>query len=290
MANPEHIKIAKQGKDAWNEWRKTTDEPADFSGYDFRDNPIDFHGFEFGDEAYFNKSTFGEWARFDNATFGRWANFKSAIFADIARFDGALFDDGADFSGATFGHGTNFNGTIFGEWVYFRGCHFKGDVTFSSQSEVRWQKNSQQPRDTEPFEDIDFSNSRFDRQSTFSNRRFEGEIDLTGCRFRQPPDFSGTQNHDRISWKGAHFDFSDFSFFPLSTRITNNYRIPTHLRRLRKIAADIHDTDTERDLFILERAAERGVYWAQGRKWKAIRESLLFFLYWLVSDCGKSIK
>ncbi len=41
---------------------------------------------------------------------------------------------------------------------------------------------------------------------------------------------------------------------------TNSETI-THLRRLRGVAKEIHAVDAERDLFILERQAERGILW-----------------------------
>jgi hypothetical protein len=44
---------------------------------------------------------------------------------------------------------------------------------------------------------------------------------------------------------------------------TENSRIPVYLRALLKIAEETKNHDLERDLYIEERKAERGVYWRQ---------------------------
>jgi hypothetical protein len=59
----------------------------------------------------------------------------------------------------------------------------------------------------------------------------------------------------RIDFTGAHVGFArEFLHW------TEDSRIPIRLRALRKIAEETKNHDLERDLYIEERKAERGVY------------------------------
>ena len=55
MANPEHLRIARDGKSGWNSWRLThPSERVDFTGTDFtvgENRDIVFSGFEFDCDA-----------------------------------------------------------------------------------------------------------------------------------------------------------------------------------------------------------------------------------------------
>ncbi|MSO84367.1 MAG: hypothetical protein EXR02_01985 [Rhodospirillales bacterium] len=84
MANPKHLELARQGKDAWNKWRKENpDEAVDFSGTYFalpEDKEISFAGFEFGNKTSFVGAIFGNGASFIDAAFGDGADFTGAAF------------------------------------------------------------------------------------------------------------------------------------------------------------------------------------------------------------------
>ncbi|HUB65717.1 MAG TPA: hypothetical protein VL996_14940, partial [Methylocella sp.] len=86
---------------------------------------------------------------------------------------------------------------------------------------------------------------------------------------------------------------------------TNDSRIPIRLRALRKIAEETKNHDLERDLYIEERKAERGVYLRQ--RWEALRKEgwrnsprnllrlalhgvwiLIMLLYWALADYGRN--
>lgn len=127
--------------------------------------------------------------------------------------------------------------------------------------------------------------------------------DFTSARFCYPPDFDGVINGSRIDFTGAHI-----GFVPRGTwwpHWTEYSLVPVRLRAFRKIAEETKNHDLERDLYIEERKAERGVYlrqrWQQLKKdgwtnWphNAVRlgSHLLWigimFLYWGLADYGRS--
>jgi hypothetical protein len=88
-------------------------------------------------------------------------------------------------------------------------------------------------------------------------------------------------------------------------RWTSDPSITGRLRRLRKIASDIHAQDAERDLFILERKAERYFEWefalkslGTGSLWERFKalfsfgkpalNTLILYVFSLSCDCGRS--
>ena len=101
----------------------------------------------------------------------------------------------------------------------------------------------------------------------------------------------------RIDFTGAHI-----GFVPPGTRLhlTTTGLIPVRLRAFRKIAEETKNHDLERDLYIEERKAERGVYlrqrfldwvWNPKRKWALISHIfwiVVMSLYWALSDYGRS--
>jgi hypothetical protein len=110
------------------------------------------------------------------------------------------------------------------------------------------------------FLTISFANARFDGEALFSRRSFKMRTNFTGARFYLPPGFNAAANLARIDFTGAQIGFVRRGKF---LHWTKNSHIPVHLRSLRKVAEETKNHDLERDLYIEERKAERGVYWSQ---------------------------
>jgi hypothetical protein len=87
--------------------------------------------------------------------------------------------------------------------------------------------------------------------------------DFTSARFYSPPVFDDAASANRIDFTGAHVGFA-----PRGSLIhwTKKSHIPFLLRAFRKIAEETKNHDLERDLYIEERKAERGVYLHQRRE------------------------
>jgi hypothetical protein len=246
-------------------------------------NGADFDGAAFGGEASFNGATFGNWATFIAATFGDLAQFINVTFGNGAKFEGVGFAGRADFTSATFGGDATFTGAAFGLLANFDNAHFKGIVAFTGKSQARWARDiaradgmddevraALEKRHRESWELNDsgperfliasFANTRFDRSADFSSRTFGRITDFTGTRFYQPPVFDAAASDSLIDFTGAHIGFA-----PPGKLLhwTEYSRIPLCLRALRKLAEDTKNHDLERDLYIEERKAERGVYWRQ---------------------------
>src|SRR5918994_6681315 len=108
MANPEHIELARQGRDAWNRWRRRNpDLPADFSRTDFTAPDlckISFAGFELGPRADFSHCVFGgaDHRAVAARELSPYAPEVAQFLAGGAWFYGARFGDGASFADCTF--------------------------------------------------------------------------------------------------------------------------------------------------------------------------------------------
>jgi hypothetical protein len=109
------------------------------------------------------------------------------------------------------------------------------------------------------FLDISFSHARFDGVAVFSDRSFEKIANFTDARFYSPPDFEWCGGSARIDFTGAHVRFVP----PGKRPWTEDSEILVRLRAFRKVAEETKNHDLERDLYIEERKAERGVYWRQ---------------------------
>jgi hypothetical protein len=265
-----------------------------------------FKGAAFGDSASFKGATFANWARFEGAAFGDYVSFEGASFANSARFDGAVFGDwasfksatlwhAASFDSATFGHYANFKGVTFGESIWFDGAAFGDGTNFDDtffNGEVKLTGNSKWITDFELvtrefssnvrmalkkkhdlsrrrkrsgpalFRAISFARARFDGEADFSGRNFERTADFTNACFCYPPNFDAIEGAARIDFTGANVGFVS----PGKRQWTEDTKIPVRLRALRKIAEETKNHDFERDLYITERKAERGVYLHQQRE------------------------
>ncbi|MSP79823.1 MAG: hypothetical protein EXR02_01990 [Rhodospirillales bacterium] len=129
---------------------------------------------------------------------------------------------------------------------------------------------------------------------SFSRRMIRERAIFAHVRFSQPPDFWAVENHEHLDLTGARFGFRGRGI----SNWTTDTKVADNLRRLRGIAKKIHATDAERDLFILERMAERGVLWKSwwDRRtsepfgwWRPLAATVLMFFYWALSNCGRSV-
>ncbi len=172
-------------------------------------------------------------------------------------------------------------------------------ATLEQRHKESWAKNNSGP---DHFLAISFVGARFDGEANFSSRSFDANANFTDTRFNCPPDFDGVNGTGKIDFTGAHI-----SFVPRGTFFewTRNSLIPVRLRALRKIAEETKNHDLERDLYIEERKAERGVYLRQ--RWEALKKEgarnwprnltrlithILWIgvmaVYWALADYGRS--
>ncbi len=284
----------------------------------------------FGDYTYFTRATFSWAARFvrtipssatfAGAIFDEWATFTGATFNGEADFTGATFGERANFTGAYFGYKASFFGTAFGNEANFSKARFKGRVEFTGNPMVQWesglkakvtwtdrqqlmalkQRHAKAWRDYESWPDrfltISFSNVRFYDDASFSGRPFKNTADFTSARFYHLPDFDGVTGAAQIDFTGAHIGFVR----PGRPHWTFQSRVPVRLRALRKMAEDTKNHDLERDLYIEERKAERGIYLVQRfidwvrdpkKKWALIAHVLwilVMSVYRALADYGRS--
>jgi uncharacterized protein YjbI with pentapeptide repeats len=267
---------------------------ANFIGADFSSEAMflgaalggwaNFNGAAFGIGTDFRDVIFGDRASFAGAAFGAWANFNGAAFGWRADFAGATFDGLALFMDVVFGDEANFVVSSFSSGAPFDHVHFQGSVEFTGKSQEQWTPEVQarlgwlddeagaplkkrheeswmrESSGPDRFLDIWFTNSRFDGETNFSGRAFERTADFTRARFYFPPVFDVGTKDARIVFAGAHIGFVPPGHF---LHWTTDAKIPFRLRALRKIADETKNHDLQRDLYIEERNAERGVYWSQ---------------------------
>jgi hypothetical protein len=154
---------------------------------------------------------------------------------------------------------------------------------------------------TTRFSVISFQDARFYEEANFSYRSFNETANFTGARFYSPPNFDNVDNASQIDFTGAHIGFVP----PGKLHWTSKTEVPNRLRAVRKIAEETKNHDLERDLYIEERKAERGVYLVQWLedllkdpvwKWPGNAMRLMIHIlwlavmgvYWLLADYGRS--
>ena len=152
------------------------------------------------------------------------------------------------------------------------------------------------------FLGIMFWRARFDGNADFSDRTFEEATDFTDAHFDSPLNFDAATNAARIDFFGAYI-----GFVPRGRLLhwTSDAKVPFRLRALRKLAEETKNHDLERDLYIEERKAERGVYLRQ--RWEVLKKEgwknwprniarlatyslwiLVMWSYWALADYGRS--
>ncbi len=267
-----------------------------------------FHGTIFGSFANFGGAKFGRWAEFIECSFGESAEFAGATFGPEAKFIRSNFDDYAWFAGATFGEGTQFDGATFGDVASFAGAAGDRDVealrkywaTLEETARATEEAAYRKRREEEGFGSakvsyISFSGARFRGSVSFARRSFERPADFTGVRFDRPPDFDGATNLQRIDFTGARAGFAPAERPWWTPDWTTDSTIAIRLRALRSQIEATKNHDFERDLYIEERKAERGIYFdrhLKERRWAALASHLLWIgvmaAYWAFADYGRS--
>jgi uncharacterized protein YjbI with pentapeptide repeats len=224
--------------------------------------------------------TFGLRANLSGATFGEEANLSGATFRDRAFLNGVIFGNRTNLSGVAFGDEANLNGVTFGNAANLSGATFHGNIHLRAVSigerekrvsKETWPKQRKQKflatmkalgphRGPEGFGYFILARACFGGIVNFSGRNFSRRCDLTGAQFSQPPRFDDCKGTSNIDLYGATIQFSGRQRIPGWTTESD---VAIRFRALRKLADETKNHDLERDLYIEERKAERGIVLAQ---------------------------
>jgi uncharacterized protein YjbI with pentapeptide repeats len=266
---------------------------CNFSGTIFGNGPWHFEPFvpgmpnfrqsQFGDDATFAGAFFGDRAFFLESVFGDRADFRAATFGDFSLAAVAKFKGSADFSGAIFGPQVKFSETTFRgpvrmdawslqQWREFKQALISASSRMSSWTDQKKEKYLSVSENLakhgigpDTFTAIHFSSARFLGQAIFLERRFGRYTSyFKNTRFDQPPSFAGCSGTSSVDLFGARIRFSgDLLGIPVPGWTTKT-GVMLELRELRKIAEETRNHDLERDLFIEERKAQRGIALSDG--------------------------
>ncbi len=245
----------------------------------------------FGDDTSFELSIFAALAQFNNTEFGAGTCFRGTAFCTRAGFENATFGDHTSFEGVerqTLIDIANDRAKMlppeFASIVLeraqlsdpsvFERASFAGAVFSSDQHRyaTMWSiASNTRAKILEGLKEIlrcirvlFYSNDGFKDAgptgANFTGRSIKNLADFSRVRFEQPPDFQSVEPASALDFAKSRFSFqaTSWPYFRYWTTRTNTL---TRLRRLRKIAKDIDENDVERDLFILQKMAERGVAW-----------------------------
>ncbi|MCE1236847.1 MAG: hypothetical protein LWW93_10870 [Hyphomicrobiales bacterium] len=310
---------------------RVTFEGVDFRTEENRG--ISFSGFEFGHYSNFRLAIFSDKIDFSGSIFGNEASFSGAIFDNFVFFGKVEFGDLASFSYSRFGLWAEFSRSSFLKRVSFEGASFCGRINFqeaqffgladftgrSGESDIgaslkAWQssnsyssgeinvkiENYKKIRDIEGFgpsrfSDICLAGVRFFSGAAFTKRSFERIADFSNAQFDFPPDFSESENLQRIDFTGARVGFASADRPWWKPEWTTDSSVALRLRALRSQIEATKNHDFERDLYIEERKAERGIYFdrfLREKRWGALAGHSLWIavmaLYWALSDYGRS--
>jgi hypothetical protein len=187
---------------------------------------------------------------FDNAFFYGDASFKGAAFSDQSGFVHTIIQGRAEFTAMSAGKWRDdLRATVIG-------MNSEAGRALEQRHQESWAFCGCHP---DRFLGISFANALFGGEATFFGRSFEKITDFINVRFYSPPNFDSATNLARIDFTGAHVGFVG----PGRLQWTSDSKVPLRLRAFRKVAEETKNHDLERDLYIEERKAERGVYWHQ---------------------------
>jgi uncharacterized protein YjbI with pentapeptide repeats len=245
--------------------------------------------------AYFSYSAFGPRPVFDDAFFADRVQFEYATVGDYAWFRGAAFGAGACFDATEFGGGASFeardertfnaavtekakllperyrelylnrarvaNPSAF-QRISFRWARFRSEDPGRSAGESLIRRIVRWPQRLFRWSPVPGGSHSFG--VSFRGRTLHSVCDFSMARFDQPPDFGDIQQADNLDLGGTTFSFRA-SVWPRWRYWSTQTETVTRLRRLRALADDINAVDVERDCFIMERMAERGIAWSVWR-------------------------
>ena len=286
------LKLALQGRKAWNEWAENPSNAGrsvEFSGANLLDlattgkdggERIDFQGFIFPGALTFTNCIFSIRGNFANATFKGSADFQGATFEGSAHFQGATFKQSAVFYRATFKETADFQGATFEKSARFQDATFEESAHFSDTTfkelaiffGATFQMNAR------------FARASFLRTANFSQSIFEDVADFSGCEFTGPvilaksqfcagpPDFRNTLFKTHVTLHDMH----------VGTPSEHAGEHADRYRRLKELAATARDHDRAQAFFANEMRAKRG-YETRGLA------RLPNWIYQVLSHYGKSL-
>lgn len=278
--------LVEQGKEAWNLWRnENKDYRLNFSSMKFP-RQTSFVGFEFGDGVKFSGATFGDHVDFAGTTFGNGVYFSQATFGELVFFVKATFGDGVNFSGAMFGDDVNFIEATFGNGVDFSEATFCDGVDFSRATFGDGVDFSKATFGTS----LNFTACTFGIESLFDLLSIKGNIDFGYSSFVGVPSFQMTSEDDKLKTNISHISIGETFGEPSDVR---------KMQLLKGIADSTNAVNEARDLFILQRKAERKNAWKEWRetifdlKKKStpfpLPKSIMAGLFWILADYGRSV-
>ena len=297
------LKLALQGRKAWNEWaenQSNAGRSVEFSSANLQElattgkdggEQIDFQGFIFPGALTFTNCIFSIRGNFANATFKGSADFQGATFEGSAGFQGATFEGSAHFRGATFKQSAVFYRATFKETADFLGATFERsarfqDATFEESAHfsdttfkelaiffgATFQMNARFAR-ASFLRTANFSESTFMEVADFSGCEFTGPVTLAESQFSaSPPDFRNTLFKLHVTLHGMH----------VGTPSEHAGEHADRYRRLKELAATARDHDRAQAFFANEMRAKRG-YETRGLA------RLPNWIYQVLSHYGKSL-
>ncbi|MGF1623206.1 MAG: pentapeptide repeat-containing protein [Rhodomicrobiaceae bacterium] len=269
----------------------TSFEEAEFAG------KATFRSVIFSGDTTFQDASFAEDARFNDARFSETVIFRTARFSESAEFPSVRFEKAVDFHGCHFGESANFDQSVFSETADFPSAKFKDGASFDG--------------------------AVFSGRANFLHTLFRGRTSFRKVKFDGPAELSATQARAAFVLSGAHFaeppGFHDASFRespsldhmtiadPLSfnpangedgksdprTRFFRFFKASSdpeyaaRYARLRKIAAETHDYEREREFFAQELRSRR--FWHDKPFGRGLARFWIGWVYGGISDFGRSI-
>lgn len=282
------LELAVLGQDAWNTWakqelKKPLEQRAEVSFAGQEIGHTDFGGFIFPGISSFRGTKFREHAFFSRAHFVGRAEFGDALFAEAATFQKTKFSATASFHPCSFLGAVSFTWTKFEDAAFFNASDIVG---FAHFNEVHFADR------------VEFSAVYFQDSAVFGKTAFLSDVRFINTRFLSVADFEGVTFGQLARFDGAQFsqppalNAADFKHPPVFLDATFRFHkspdAHARYRRLKKLASEAQDHQSELDLFALETKARRGyaLKWTRPRDWI---ELVLSLLYGVTSDYGRSV-
>jgi hypothetical protein len=220
----------------------------------------DFYGFVFPKGISFEKKEFEKNAIFMGAQFSGKADFGNAQFCGKADFIGAQFAEITSFLEAEFSGETSFLGTEFSENVTFTRAQFYGTVDFFQAKFA---------------ENVYFCEAQFSWLNGFDQTEFLGKADFKKISFKNVEKFTmiDTVFNDVTGlFESIEANKDKFKYTGKTELLPDDFKLILG----EKVAARYP---------IYSRQSKDDMYLINFKK----RHPIMFFLWWLFADCGRSI-